>query len=409
LLGFGADLDINCLTLVDLPEGAQKLGIIAAMARRMAARCGSTLKVEETFDLKGGVAGADVVINQFRVGGFAARERDETIPLDFGLVGQETTGAGGMMKALRTLPVLDQVVEAVRECAPRAWIINFTNPAGLNTEYLVNTLGFRRALGLCNIPVQIALQAAGLLGCDRKEVLLCYYGLNHLSWVERVLQNGSDRTNLVMDELQSRFVNEPESSYRKNFFKTLGLIPNPYLEYYYNRRAMTDRQLAEREGLGTRARQIRNIEEELLKIYAREDTVALPEELSKRGGFMYSTAALELLRDIFCSEGGIHIVNTRNSGTISNLPDDYVLEIPVIVKSSGMHSRVIGDAQPATLGLIHTVKAFERLVIRAHVESEQRYVRQALLMHPLGPDEKNLDALWEALLEANRNYLFRFA
>ncbi len=409
MLGFGADLGIRCLTLVDLPEGSQKLCIIAALARRMAARCGSTLKVEEAFDLKEGVADADVVINQFRVGGSAARERDETIPLDFGLIGQETTGAGGMMKALRTLPVLDQVVEAVREYAPRAWIINFTNPAGLNTEYLVNTLGFGRALGLCNIPVQMALQAAGLLGCDRKEILLCYYGLNHLAWVERVMQNGSDRTNLVMDGLQSSFINEPESSYRKNFFNTIGLIPNPYLDYYYNRRAITDRQLLDRDGSGTRAQQIRGIEERLLNIYAREDTDALPLELSERGGFMYSTAALELLRDIFSGIGGIHVVNTRNNGTIENLPNDYVLEIPVKVKPSGIHTRVIGDARPVTLGLIHTVKAFERLVIRAHLEGDQRYARQALLMHPLGPDERNLDALWKALLDANRDYLFRFA
>lgn len=408
MLGFGADLGINCLTLVDLPEGARKLGIITALARRMGARCGSPLQVEETFDLKGGVADADVVINQFRVGGFAARENDETIPLDFGLIGQETTGAGGMMKALRTLPVLDQVAEAVREYAPQAWIINFSNPAGLNTEYLVNTLGFDRALGLCNIPVQMALQAAGLLDCDRKEVSLCYYGLNHLAWVERILQNGSDRTDRVMDGLQSMVDNNPESFYRKSFIKTLGLIPNPYLDYYYNRRAATDRQLAEREDLGTRAQQIRGIEEGLLNNYAREDTSALPLELSKRGGFMYSAAAIELLRDIFSGEGGIHIVNTRNNGTIENIPNDYVLEIPVVAKSSGIYTRAIGEAQPVTLGLIHTVKAFERLVIRAHVEGEQRYARQALLMHPLGPDERDLDALWEALLEANRNYLFSF-
>lgn len=408
LLGFGSDLGIHCLTLVDHPEGAQKLGIIAALARRMAARCGSTLQVEETFDLKEGVADADVVINQFRVGGFAARQKDETIPLQFGLIGQETTGAGGMMKALRTLPVLDQVVDAVRAYAPQAWIVNFTNPVGLNTEYLVNNLGFSRTLGLCNIPVQIALQAAGLLGCDRKEVSLCYYGLNHLAWVEGVFQNGSDRTDLVMDSLQSMLDNDPEISYLKGFIKTLGLIPNPYLDYYYNRRAMTDRQLAEREDRGTRARQIRSIEERLLKIYAREDTVDLPEELSMRGGFMYSTAALELLRDIFSSEGGIHIVNTLNNGTIGNLPDDYVLEIPIVAKPSGIYTRFIGNAQPVTLGFIHTIKTFERLVIRAHVEGEQRYARQALLVHPLGPDEKHLDALWKTLLEANRNYLFRF-
>ncbi len=375
----------------------------------MVARCGSVLKVEETFDLERGVADADVVINQFRVGGFDAREKDETIPLDFGLIGQETTGVGGMMKALRTLPVLDRVVAAVRKYAPRAWIINFTNPAGLNTEYIINTLGFQRTLGLCNIPIQMALRAAELLGCDRKEIFLRYYGLNHLAWVERVLQNGNDRTAMVIDDLQPKLISDPEGSYRRGFTNTTRLIANPYLDYYYNRRAVTARQIADRDNSGTRVRQIRNIEERLLKLYSRKDTVALPEELSERGGFMYSTAALELLQDILIGKGGIHIVNTCNNGTIGNLPDDYILEIPVNVNPSGIHTRAIGDAQPITLGLIHTVKSFERLVVQAHQKGNQHYACQALLIHPLGPDERDLDALWKSLLEANSDYLPHYA
>ena len=375
----------------------------------MAARGGSALKVEETFDLERGVADADVVINQFRVGGFDAREKDETIPLDFGLIGQETTGVGGMMKALRTLPVLDRVVAAVRKYAPGAWIINFTNPAGLNTEYINNNLGFQRALGLCNIPIQMAQQAAELLSCDRKEVFLHYYGLNHLAWVERVLQNGSDRTDMVLEELQRKLISDPENSWQHGLFKTVGLIPNPYLNYYYNRRAVTARQLADRGGSGTRVRQIRSIDERLLKLYSRKDTVTLPEELLERGGFMYSTVALELLKDIFIGEMGTHIINTCNNGTIRNLPDNYILEIPVNVNPLGINTRVIGDAHPVTLGLIHTVKTFERLVIQAHLEGDQRYARQALLMHPLGSDEKDINALWKVLLDANRDYLPHFA
>ncbi len=405
LLTIGRSLGCTELALVDIPESAEKLATVAAFARRMVTRAGSRLLITENGDLARGVRGATVVINQFRVGGLAARAQDEIIPLDFGLIGQETTGVGGMMKALRTLPVLDTIVAAVQKHAPGAWLINFTNPAGINTEYIVNSLGYERAIGLCNVPIEFLLRAAEILECDRNDVFLKYYGLNHLSWVERVYLGGEDRTADFWHSFTIQMKNNPDAGYGPEFLAMLQLLPNPYLEYYYNTRDMVRREIEDRDGPGTRAEQIQKLEPKLLKLYREADRDVVPEELSERGGFMYSTVAVELIVDLLTDAGRTHIVNVRNGSAVPNIPADYVLEIPARVGANGAEPLEIGPAHPATLGLIHSVKSFERLTIAAHRSGDERYAKQAMVAHPLGPMERDLETLWDRLKAANRQYL----
>ncbi len=405
VLTIGKDLAVSEIALIDIPESAAKLETIGRFADRMAAAANSPLKITRTFDLEEGLRGATVVINQFRVGGLEARGGDERIPLEFGLIGQETTGIGGMMKALRTFPVLDRIVETIRRVSPEAWLVNFTNPAGLNTEYLHNTLGFHRSIGLCNVPIEFLMRAAELLECERNEIFLKYYGLNHLSWVEKVLHNTVDRTADFWDSFRVKMKNNPDIEYRPGFLEELGLLVNPYLDYYYNTRRMLEREIEDRDGKGTRAQQIQRLEPELLALYDDPGRIEIPEELSQRGGFMYSTVAMELIRDLFTDAGTTHIINTPNGSAVDNLPRDYVLEIPARIAAAGPVPHTLGSASPVAIGLIHTVKQFERLTIRAHVEKDSRYAKHAMLIHPLGPDEAALEDVWTALLEANRPFL----
>ena len=405
LLTIGSSLGFSEISLIDVPKGEGKLNIVGSLARRMVAHAGSRLSVTTTMDVEAGLDGATVIVNQFRVGGFEARALDERIPLKYGLIGQETTGVGGMMKALRTLPVLETVVDVARRRAPAAWMINFTNPAGLNTEYLRTNMGYDRSIGLCNVPIEFLLKAAATLECEREEVFLKYYGLNHLSWVESVMRNGVDQTDAFWDTFRLQMKNNPDETYHPSFLSLLRLLPNPYLQYYYNTRAMLAREVEDRDGDGTRAEQIQRLEPTLLALYGDPDRTTIPEELAQRGGFMYSTVAVELIRDILTNSRAVHIINAPNRGAVANLPDDYVLEIPARITADGPHVMPIGEAHIATVGLIHTIKSFERLVIRAHQERDSRWAKQAMLIHPLGPDERDLEALWQELAAANRPFI----
>ena len=405
ILKLGGELGVREVALIDVDAGREKMETVAGLARRMVESHGSPLVVTTGTDLQAGITGAAAVINQFRVGGFEARANDERIPLSFGLIGQETTGVGGMMKALRTLPVLDAVVEAVRKHTDQAWIINFTNPAGLNTEYLVNFLDYPRTIGLCNVPIEFVLKAADILGCTREEVFLDYYGLNHLSWVSGVRQRGMDRTDEFWQSFSPQMKNNPDIEFQPGFYQMLRLLPNPYLEYYYNSGAVLAKLIRSRDETGTRAEQIMRLEPELLKLYSEPERTVIPDELAERGGFMYSTVAVELLRDLFTDAGVSHIVNTRNGGAVPNLPDDYILEIPASIGANGAATSPVVSAHAATIGLIHTIKQFERLTIAAHVAGDETKAKQAMLIHPLGPDETQLDALWTALSNASAEYL----
>ena len=313
-----------------------------------------------------------------------------------------------MANGLRAMPIIEKYTEIIKKYSNDAWIINFTNPSGMLSEYIINTLGYKKCIGLCNAPIEFIMRASNIFECDRDDVLLKYYGLNHLSWVEKVWVKGKDRTDELWDNFDVNMKNIPDVAYDKSFLPTVKLLLNGYLRYFYNTKELLKTEINDRNSVGTRGEQILKIEEELLNLYSEPDRDTPPEELSKRGGYMYSTVATELVRDIFTDAGKVHIVNTVNNGALSNLPDDYLLEIPAKIGRNGADPVKIGEANKMTLGLIHTIKNYDRLTIKGHVEKNEDFVKQAMLIHPLGPDEKDLINLWNKLKKENKGYFTKF-
>lgn len=395
------------ICMLDVEPGARKLGILADFARRMLAAAGLETRLTTTLDAQAAITGADFILSQFRAGGLSGRVADEKIPLAYGLIGQETTGMGGMANALRALPIVERYVDLARRHSNQAWIINFTNPSGLLTEFMLNYLDYERCIGLCNCPITFLVQAAVVLGCLVEDVFLRYYGLNHLSWVDGVSVHGVDRTAEVLNFLKLNMRNIPDLEFGEHFIPTLRMLPNPYLRYYYNTRQMLAREIADRNGAGTRGEVILAIEEKLLRLYAEPERTQPPEELSQRGGFMYSTVAIELVRSLATDDGKMHIVNTRNRGAVQDFPDDYVMEIPVKVGGSGPETIALGKAAKSTIGLINTIKNYERLTIEGFLQGDEGLVKQAMLIHPLGPDEADLETLWAELKQANAGWFTR--
>lgn len=402
LIAISADIAIDEIWLLDIPVSERKFRIVANLSERMLKKTGQGALLHKTYDARAALQDADFIIFQFRAGLLQGRIQDEKIPLEFGLIGQETTGMGGLACSLRAFPIMEQYVHLIEQTAPRAWIINFSNPSGTLTEFMVNHLHHERCIGLCNVPIEFVLEAAKAFVCEPDQVFLKYYGLNHLSWVEKVRIQDQDRTAEMWDRFKLNMKNIPQNDYEPKFIAQLKLLPNPYLRYYY----MTDRMLAaeiqERDAQGTRGEVIQRIEEQLLQLYSREELNEKPELLSQRGGFMYSTVATGLMRDMALDCDTIHIVNTRNNGAIADLPDDYILEIPARIRRNGPAPVPLGVCHPATSGLIHTIKNVERLVINGYAAQRDDLIKTAMLIHPLGPKESQLEALWQRLQQANR-------
>lgn len=408
LIAISALVSIDEIWMLDIPASEKKFCIVSEFARRMLKRVGQESKLHTTFDAHQALQGADFVLFQFRAGLLEGRIRDERIPLEFGLIGQETTGMGGLACSLRAFPMIETYVQLIRQVAPQAWVINFSNPSGLLTEFMINYLHYERCIGLCNVPIEFVLETAKAFGCEREQVFLKCYGLNHLSWVEQVLVAGQDRTGEMWDRFKLNMKNIPQTDYEADFIARLQLLPNPYLRYYYMTDQMLAAEIEERDSKGTRGEVILKIEEELLGLYRRPDLVQKPEQLSQRGGFMYSTVATELIRDLVIARHGVHIINTRNNGAVADLPADYVLEIPVQIQRDGPKQIPLGMSHKATTGLIVTIKSVERLLIEGYLQRDERLIQQAMLIHPLGPRSAQLQTLWQRLKEANREYLPSF-
>ena len=339
------------------------------------------------------------VLVQLRVGGQAARLVDETLPNKFDLLGQETTGPGGFAKALRTVPVVLDIAEHVRERAePGAWIVDFTNPVGIVTRALLDE--GHRALGLCNVAIGFQRRLADRFGVDPDRVRLDHAGLNHLSWIRRVLVDGVDRLPELLDgtagdELAS-VVDMPAS-----LLRTLRAIPSYYLRYFY----CTDDVLHAQTRGEHRATEVVELERTLLELYADPALDHKPELLERRGGAYYSEAAAALVTSLLTGDGAHHYVDVRNNGTIAGLPDDAVVEVPATVDGDGAHPLPVDPLPPEQLGLVQSVTAYEQLTIQAARTGDRSTALRALLAHPLVRQWDVAVPLLDALLEANARYL----
>ncbi|HEY3316689.1 MAG TPA: 6-phospho-beta-glucosidase [Bacillota bacterium] len=408
-------LPVTELALVDVAndEAQFKVGVIADLTRRMLRRAGLDVAVSATTERRAAIEGAAYVVTQFRVGGLAARARDERLPLKYGVIGQETTGPGGFAKALRTIPVILEVCRDIRELAPDAWLVNFTNPSGIITEAVVKHGGGVKVAGLCNVPIGMLRGAAQFAGVEPERVRMDFCGLNHLTWARRIYLDGNDITEFALAQLASAAeagLLPPDYAFSPRWLRTLGMLPCPYLRYYYEtQRMLEEEQKAAAEGgEGTRAQVVQAVEKTLFQKYQDPDLAEKPEELSKRGGAYYSEVAVNLMTAIETDRCDIHIVNVRNDGTISGLSDNIVVEVPSVVGRDGPKPIAVGQVEPKIRGLIQVVKAYEELTVQAGAFGDRAAALAALATHPLVPDERVAEKLLDEILAVNAEHLPQF-
>ncbi|TDB82461.1 6-phospho-beta-glucosidase [Micromonospora sp. KC721] len=389
-------LPVTELALVD--TAADRLGVVGRFAARIFAQHDHPGKVTWTTVADEGLDAADVVLIQLRVGGQRARMSDETFPMECGCVGQETTGAGGLAMALRTVPAVLRVAErAARRAAADAWIIDFTNPVGIVTRALLDA--GHRAVGLCNVAIQLQRRCANLLGVAPEKVVLDHIGLNHLTWTRAAFVNDEDR----LPELLSAHPHAlaAEVGLPAELLTFFGSVPSSYLRYFYFHDAVVE---AER-GAPTRGAQVAAIEQSLLEIYADPSVSTKPDLLAQRGGAYYSEAAVGLIAALNGNSPGPHVANVRNNGTVPHLPDEAVVEGTCDVDSGGPRLRRIRPLPPEMSGLISHVAGYEELALAAAVHGGRDRVYRALLAHPLVGQHDIADALTDRLVAANADYL----
>jgi 6-phospho-beta-glucosidase len=392
-------IDVRELVLQDIDEERRR--VVGGLAARMLDAQAFEGGLEITDDLDRAVDGADFVLIQIRVGGQDARLLDETVPLACGCVGQETTGAGGLAKALRTVPVVLEIAERVRElAADDAWIVDFTNPVGIVTRALLDH--DHRAVGLCNVAIGFQRSFARLLGVEPERVHVDQVGLNHLSWVRFVRLDGRD----VLPELLAAHGDEiaDQVNIARRLIDELGVVPSYYLHYFYAH----DQVVAEQLEAIPRAAAVAEIERELLQLYRDPALVTKPRLLERRGGAFYSEAAIGLVGALAADAGETHVVDVRNEGTIGGLAADDVVEVPARVDRRGAAPLAQPPVAPELLGLMQHVAAYERLAARAALSGEPAAVRKALLGHPLIGQHPLSEELADRLLEAGASNLPQF-
>jgi len=396
------------LWLMDISQ--ERLDVVGGFAQRMVAAQGTPFAVHLTTDQREAVRGARYVITQLRVGGMAARREDEYLGRRHGLIGQETTGVGGMAMALRAIPVVLDIAADMQETAPGALLVNFGNPAGLVAQALSRYAPEVASVGVCNVAIHVKMEILKELGKQRGEIApqraqLDTLGLNHLTWHRGFSVDGED----VWPEVLARTIERLEAAEHPEWdvrtIRALGMLPNSYLQYYY----YTDRKLAAQDAWPpSRAEQVMAIEKELLAQYAEPERTAPPEGLMQRGGAYYSTVATQLLNAHYNDLGETHVANVPHRGAVAGWPEDWVLEMPCRVSRAGITPLPAAPLPLACAGLLASVKAYELLTVEAAVHGDRKAAYQALLVHPLGPSADRVQVVLDDLLKTNKAYLPRF-
>jgi 6-phospho-beta-glucosidase len=396
---------ITELALMDVD--AERLDIVGGFAQRMVAAKGDPFTVSLHTDRRTAVEGAAYVTTQIRVGHMPARREDEYLGRRWGLVGQETTGVGGYAKALRTIPVLMDLAGEMRDVAPGAPLINFTNPSGLVTQALRSYAPDINSIGLCNIPIGYKMRIAQEFEVEPDRVEIDMLGLNHLAWVRGARVDGEDVWSTVLQSYIESQEAADDPSIPPYIMRAQGMIPSYYLKYFYRTPSVVSQQ--ETDWPPSRAEQVMAIEDDLLAQYADPALSEPPPELEKRGGAYYSTAAVQLLQSMYSNDGQIHVVNTRNNGAVAAWPEDWVLELPCRIDREGAHP-LPADALPEPMaGTIHAVKSYELLAAKAAVTGDREAALMALIANPLGPDADRAEAVLDDLIKTHAAYLPQFA
>ncbi|HOA36033.1 MAG TPA: 6-phospho-beta-glucosidase [Bacillota bacterium] len=406
---------VSEICLVDIEAGDAKQSAVAGLCRRMIRKAGldGKVKLAATLDRRAALSGAAFVISQFRAGGLATREKDELLPLPYGIVGQETTGPGGFAAALRHIPLALELAADMERLCPDAFLINFTNPSGIITEALQRQSPVKCA-GLCNIPLTMQKMMAAFLDAAPERLELIFTGLNHLSWVTRVLLDGSDVTGRILSAPETALFwahDFPEIGLEeaRMLLQSLGALPSPYLLYYYFPE-QTFAAAKKKAGEGkNRAREVIALEEELFQLYRDPAVDEKPDLLSRRGGAFYSETAVSLMRAL-CGSGSAKqvVLNVKNGSAIPDLPANAVIETNCLIGGGKIRPLSPGPLPAAFRGLVQQVKAYEQLTVEAAVSGDKNAAYLALLNHPLVRGAGPARALLDEILKENAPYLPQF-
>jgi 6-phospho-beta-glucosidase len=412
LIAHASLLSLEEVWLCDIEEGKEKMNIIHGLANRMVKKAGHPFSVFATLDRRKTIENADYVITQIRVGQLKMRKQDEYIPIKHGLIGQETTGAGGFMKALRTIPVILDICRDIEELAPDAWLLNFTNPAGIVTEAALKYSNVK-TVGLCNNPINFYKKFAAYYGVSMDDVSIDFAGINHLNWIVDLFIDGDSKLQDVLKGRKKMYQAEniPVFDWDTHFLQHLGAIPSGYHRYYYQKDIILKKQKEELKNGTTRADEVMKLEEELFRTYADTKLEKKPVSLEKRGGAFYSEAAVNLITSIHLNKGNIHTVNVRNNGAIASLPDEVCVEVNCVVENHRIVPLKVDEQKfsPQIRGLLQVVKAYEELTVEAAVHGDRGKAIQALTIHPLVGSVKTAERLFDDLFQVNQPYLGRFS
>lgn len=398
LFDISDSIELEEVYLHDIEKSRKRLDILSKFVKRMRDDTKTNLTFKSGFSFEDAIKDSDFIIFQFRPGMLQGRLKDETIPLKYGLIGQETTGVGGFAAALRAFPVIEGYINKVRKISPDATVVNFTNPSGHITEFVQNYLDFDNFIGLCNVPINLLNELSEKFGDTSDCYTLKYYGLNHLSFTEKVLKNNADITETVLKKYSQEMANIKGSGFPSWLVDAIGLLMNPYMRYYL----MTETMYRKMKNNEPRAKQVMKIEEDLFKEYEKANSSQLPELLSQRGGSRYSQAAAYLIKTLVLKDDKTHIVNIPNNGSIKNLPSDYIMEVPTKFQNGKFASVSQGEGKDFPLSWVTNIKHFERLTIHAYLKQSKNHALQALLIHPLGPCAENVSNLLNEIIEDNQ-------
>ncbi|MFS0673910.1 6-phospho-beta-glucosidase [Ornithinibacillus sp. 179-J 7C1 HS] len=405
------ELPIRELWLVDIPEGKEKLETVGALAKRMVKKARVPMEIKLSYNRREALRGADFVTTQIRVGLLEARAKDELIPLKYGVIGQETNGPGGLFKGLRTIPVILDICKDMEELCPNAWLINFSNPAGMVTEAVLRHSKIK-TVGLCNVPIGMRMGVAEMLGVEASRVHIDFAGLNHMVYGLNVYLDGEAVTDKVLDILSAgaelTMKNIVDLGWEKDFIKALRILPCPYHRYYYQTSKMLEEEQKELTEKGTRAQVVQALEKELFELYKNPELDIKPPQLEERGGAYYSDAACSLINSIYNDKRDIQPVNVRNNGAIASIPADSAVEVSCVITKDGPKPISVGDLPVAVRGLVQQIKSFERVAVEAAVSGDYHQAILAMTINPLVPSDTIAKQIVDEMLEAHKDYLPQF-
>lgn len=407
------EFPVSEIWLVDIEVGQEKLEIVGSLAERMIEKAKLPIKVITTLDREKALENADFVTTQFRVGLLDARAKDERIPLKYGVVGQETNGPGGLFKGLRTIPIILDICREMERLCPDAWLINFTNPAGMVTEAVLRYSNIKKIVGLCNVPIGTEMGIAKLLQIDHSRIYIDWAGLNHMVYGLDIYVDGVSVIEEVIDllskpENSSFFKNVPGLGWEESFMKALNVITCPYHTYYYKRTEILAEDMSQASEGGTRAEVVQALEDELFELYKDPNLNIKPPQLEERGGAYYSDAAVRLMTSIYTDKRDIQPVNVRNNGAISGISDDSAVEVNCVITKDGPKPIHVGELPVAINGLVQQMKSFERISAQAAVTGDYNLAVLALTINPLVASDRLAKEIVDEMLEAHKEHLPQF-